>query len=104
MTNFALGSNVLPPFWQSGTPTIAPSGADFVTDPDWGDRAGQLAVAVLKGAQLRMFNVGDGSTDKGGAVLTGYGRLRTAVEGPDGRLYIATDANPGQILAVQPVL
>jgi glucose/arabinose dehydrogenase len=104
MTNRALGNNVLPPFWQSGSPTIAPSGADFVTDPDWGDRAGQLAVAVLKGAQLRMFNVSDGSADEGGAVLTGYGRLRTAVEGPDGRLYLATDANPGQILAVQPVL
>jgi glucose/arabinose dehydrogenase len=103
MTNFNLG-NVLPPTWQSGSSTIAPSGATFVYDADWGDRAGQLAVAVLKGQQLRMFNVQDGSADGGGAVLTGYGRLRTAVEGPDGRLYIATDANPGRILAVQPVL
>ena len=31
--------------------------ATFVTDADWGDRSGQLAVAVLKGEQLRMINV-----------------------------------------------
>ncbi len=104
MTNFNLGNNVLAPFWQSGSPTIAPSGADFVTDSDWGDFRGRLVVAVLKGQQLRLFNVADGSTDAGSPIVTGYGRLRTAVEGPDGRLYVATDANPGRILAVQPVL
>lgn len=96
--------NVQFPIWQSGSPTIAPSGATFVTDADWGDRAGQLAVAVLKGQELRMFNVADGVNDPGGGVLTGYGRLRTAVEGPDGRLYLLTDQNPGEVLAVQPVL
>jgi glucose/arabinose dehydrogenase len=28
--------------------------------------------------------------------------LRSAVQGPDGNLYIATDADPGQILKVVP--
>ncbi|CAN5741844.1 MAG: PQQ-dependent sugar dehydrogenase [Ilumatobacteraceae bacterium] len=104
MTDYRLGSNVLRPFWQSGVPTIAPSGADFVTDADWGDRAGQLAVAVLKGRQLRLFNVTDGTTDGGGAVVETGERLRAAVEGPDGRLYVATDSDNGRIFAVQPVL
>ncbi len=103
MTNTGF-ANVLLPLWQSGSSTIAPSGSTFVTDPDWGDRSGQLAVAALKGEQLRMFNVTDGVQDPGGAVLTGFGRMRVAVEGPDGRLYILTDANPGRVLAVQPVL
>lgn len=104
MTNFGLGSNVMAPFWQSGGSTIAPSGSAIVTDADWGDRRGQLAVATLKGRHLRLFSITDGSADGGGPVLETGDRLRTAVEGPDGRLYLATDANPGRILAVQPVL
>lgn len=105
MTDLNRFPNALRPFWQSGFPTIAPSGANFVTDADWGDRRGQLAVAVLKGRQLRLFNVSDGSTDNGGAVLDTGERLRTAVENPaDGRLYIATDSSSGRIIAVQPVL
>ena len=97
--------DVMAPFWQSGGSTIAPSGSDVVTDADWGDRSGQLAVAILKGRHLRLFSISDGSTDGGGPVLDTGERLRTAVENPvDGRLYLATDADPGRILAVQPVL
>lgn len=105
MTNSSLGANVLQPIWRSGSPTIAPSGSDFVTDPDWGDYANHLAVAVLKGQELRLFNLKEGANPgNGGTILTGYGRLRTAVEGPDGRLYLLIDANPGRVIAVQPVL
>jgi glucose/arabinose dehydrogenase len=103
MSNFALG-NVMAPQWDSGCPTIAPSGGTFVTSALWGDRAGQLAMAVLKGQQLRMINLNPGVTDSGGAVITNLGRLRVAVEGPDGRLYVLTDADPGSILRVTPVL
>ncbi len=104
MTDFNLPGDVMAPFWRSGGSTIAPSGSDIVTDADWGDRSGQLAVAILKGRHLRLFNINDGSSDSGAPVLDTGDRLRTAVEGPDGRLYLATDANPGRILAVQPVL
>ena len=38
--------------WRSGNPTIAPSGADFVTGPGWGHLSDTLAVAVLKGERL----------------------------------------------------
>jgi glucose/arabinose dehydrogenase len=34
--------------------------------------------------------------------ITDRGRLRSAVLGPDGALYLATDANPGSILRVTP--
>jgi glucose/arabinose dehydrogenase len=63
-----------------------------------------MAMAVLKGTQLRMINLNPGQSDPGGAVITNLGRLRVAVEGPDGRLYLLTDADPGQILQVTPVL
>jgi len=43
--------------WSSGTPTIAPSGATFVSGTQWGIWNGALAVAVLKAQQLRVFFV-----------------------------------------------
>ena len=58
-------------------------------------------MAVLKDQQLRMVDVASGAS---AVVLTGQGRLRVAVEGPDGRLYVLVDANPGRILQVTPVL
>ena len=103
MTDFNRYPNALPPSWTSGCPTMAPSGGTFVTDNDWGDRKGQIAMAVLKDQQLRMINVTDGVVDAGGAIVTGQGRLRVAVEGPDGKLYVAVDANPGKIFSVDPV-
>jgi aldose sugar dehydrogenase len=105
MTNFALGRNVMAPQWTSGFPTMAPSGGTFVTSSLWGDRAGQLAMAVLKDTQLRMINLGAGQIDPGGAAITNLGRIRVAVESPfDGRLYVLTDANPGQIVKITPVI
>jgi glucose/arabinose dehydrogenase len=102
MTDTSL-PDVMLPVWTSGFPTIAPSGSTFVTDADWGDFVGHLAVAMLKGQHLRLHNVAD-ATNPGTEVLNGLGRLRVAVEGPDGRLYLLTDANPGRVLAVQPRL
>ena len=101
MTDLSAYPNALRPAWSSGCPTIAPSGGTFVTSALWGARAGQLAMAVLKDQQLRMVDVASGAS---AVVLTGQGRLRVAVEGPDGRLYVLVDANPGRILQVTPVL
>jgi glucose/arabinose dehydrogenase len=105
MTNFALGDNVMAPQWSSGFPTIAPSGGTFVTSELWGDRAGQMAMAVLKGQQLRMINLNPDVVESGGAVITNVGRLRVAVESPfDGRLYVLTDSPSGQIIQITPVI
>ena len=89
--------------WSSGCPTIAPSGAGFLSGTQWRDWNGSLAVAVLKGTQLRVFTF-----DAAGAVtaqasgVTDQGRLRVAVQGPDGDLFVAQDADPGAILRVHP--
>lgn len=90
--------------WSSGNPTIAPSGGGFVSGPQWGAYNDSLALAVLKGTQLRVLSfAANGSvvTDWGPRV-TDRGRLRSAVQGPDGNLYVAQDANPGAILKVVP--
>jgi glucose/arabinose dehydrogenase len=88
------------PVWSSGFPTIAPSGATFLTGSQWEGWDGALAVAVLKGQHLRiMFPDANGfigannlvASIPGGAVP----RLRSAVQGPDGNLYITTDVGGG---------
>jgi aldose sugar dehydrogenase len=103
MTDFTRFPDALPPAWSSGCPAIAPSGGTFVTHDDWGARNGQMAMAVLRGQQLRMISLVDGQTDAGGAIINDQGRLRVAVEGPDGKLYVLTDHNPGRIITVDPV-
>ncbi len=104
MTDFGL-PNVVAPQWTSGFPTIAPSGGTFVSSALWGDRAGQMAVAVLKGQQLRMVNLNPGVIESGGPVISNLGRIRVAVESPfDGRLYVLIDSPNGSIVQITPVI
>lgn len=87
--------------WSSGCPTIAPAGAAFLDGAQWGDLEGRLAVAVLKGTRLSLMQL-DGSTV--GDVddqIRDRGRLRSAVQGPDGALWVAQDASPGSLLRLQ---
>ena len=101
MTDLGAFPDALRPVWSSGNPTIAPSGGTFVTSGQWGTLAGtHIAMAVLKDQHLRLVNVTNGASTP---IVTGQGRLRVAVEGPDGNLWVLTDANPGRILLVTPV-
>ena len=82
--------------WSSGAPTIAPSGATFISGSKWGAWNGALAVAVLKAQQLRVFYTAQsGAIVWSNTVLTDRGRLRSIVQGPDGNLYISTDNGGG---------
>ena len=104
MTDLAKFPNARRAVWRSGSPTIAPSGGTFLRGSQWGAWNGALAIAVLKGQQLRVLALNAAGT---GVVqqwvsVTGHGRLRSAVESPGGNLYIATDAQPGRILRVMP--
>jgi glucose/arabinose dehydrogenase len=90
--------------WSSGCPTIAPSGGGFLAGGQWAGWNDGLAVAVLKGSQLRVLRFDTtGRTVIAETVrITDQGRLRVAVQGPDGNLYLAQDADPGVILRVTP--
>jgi glucose/arabinose dehydrogenase len=91
--------------WSSGFPTIAPSGATFLTGPQWGSWNGALAVAVLKDHHLRIFFLnGLGGISGEQIVLANSPRLRGATLGPDGNLYLTTDVGGGggQIWQVVP--
>ncbi|MET1038748.1 MAG: PQQ-dependent sugar dehydrogenase [Aeromicrobium sp.] len=80
--------------WRSGNRTFATSGAAFVTASSWGDWRGALAVASLKDTSLRLLRFSPAGTLRGSwkpVALDGtYGRLRGAVAGPDGALYLTT--------------
>jgi len=104
MTDTTAFPDALRPAWRSGSPTIAPSGGTFLTNPDWGSYTGRLAVAVLKAQHLRVHAIGaDSLSDPGEIVLQDLGRLRAAVEGAKGELFVLTDEIDGEILKVKPI-
>jgi glucose/arabinose dehydrogenase len=83
------------PLWSSGGVTLATSGATFVNNTAWESWDGSLFVATLKEADLRRFTVSGNSVTAAETLLDNkYGRLRTAVQGPDGALYITTSNGP----------
>lgn len=106
MTDTTRHPGAMLPVFSSGCPTIAPSGATFVYGKQWGEWDGGLVMAVLKGSQLRMIRLSeDGSKSTAVSVaLTDRGRLRTAMVGPDGALYVTTSngGSTDSILRVAP--
>jgi glucose/arabinose dehydrogenase len=88
--------------WSSGYPTIAPSGGVILSGAQWAGWDKALAVAVLKGQQLRVIGLKpDGrGVEIEWTRIQDRGRLRVAVQGPDGALYIATDSTQGEIFRV----
>jgi glucose/arabinose dehydrogenase len=89
-------AGAIPAKWSSGIPTIAPSGATFVNGPQWEAWNGALVVAVLKAMRLQVFLDQGGSLDFAAPAVIPMGvRLRSAVQGPDGNLYLSTDVGGG---------
>jgi len=91
--------------WSSGNTTVATSGATFLTGPQWKAWNGALAVAVLKGQQLRVQKYDSKFKLTGDEVLlqNQFGRLRSATQGPDGALYLTTDnSSNDQVIRVIP--
>jgi aldose sugar dehydrogenase len=89
--------------WSSG-PTIAPSGCTFLSGVQWETFNGRLAMAVLKNSQVRILTLDSaGSLTAQTTVVDTNTRLRSAVQGPDGNLYLATDVGgTGAIWKVTP--
>lgn len=88
--------DAVPAVWSSGSSTVATSGIEFLTGSRWRGWENALAVACLKGSRLLVMRLSEdgGSVVSSETALTGFGRLRTPVQGPDGSLYVTT-ANGG---------
>lgn len=83
--------------WKSGKPTLATSGATFLTGGQWGGWNGYLAVALLKAQGIALFRVsGTETLTKVTEIATTYGRIRTVSQGPDGALYFTTSNADGK--------
>lgn len=92
MTDKSRFPDAISAIWSSGNPTQAPSGATFVNGRQWKAWDGALVVAVLKAAHLKVLTLQDNKVTKEEKAFEGtFGRIRTAVQGPDGNLYIGTD-------------
>ncbi len=96
MTDLVKFPDAMIPAWRSGDHTVAPSGATFLSGSQWKSWDGALLVAFLKDSQARvMFLDGNGDVSFATPILANGVRLRSAVEGPDGNLYISTDVGAG---------
>jgi glucose/arabinose dehydrogenase len=85
------------------TPSIAPSGMAFYTGariPEW---RGDLFVGALAGRYLRRVHfVGTLIVSQEVLLAELNERIREVCDGPDGYLYITTDATDGRILRLEP--
>jgi glucose/arabinose dehydrogenase len=97
MTDLQKFPNAMIPAWRSGdSGTVAPSGGTFLTGSQWKSWDGALVVAFLKDSRARvMFLDGNGNVSFATRILEDGIRLRSAVQGPDGNLYISTDVGGG---------
>ncbi len=106
MTNHALPGTQVSARWSSGYPTLATSGATWVSGYQWGDLRGTLAVAALKASRLIFMKFDTNGkllwTRSPGA-LQNFGRLRSVTRASNGDLLVTTSNGSGDsVLRVHP--
>ncbi|HEY8605912.1 MAG TPA: PQQ-dependent sugar dehydrogenase [Noviherbaspirillum sp.] len=86
------------------TPSIAPSGMAFLRSDRYGKEwQGNLFVGALKFRYLDRIVLKDGKVVQEEKLLEDLKqRIRDVREGPDGLLYVLTDASDGQLIRLQP--
>lgn len=92
MTDLERFPDAVPAAWSSGSPTIAPSGAAQLRGEKWGTYNGALAIAMLKGKQVKLLQFDKTyKLVQEKTILTDFGRIRSTALSPNGDLYITTD-------------
>ncbi len=101
MTDVARFSNAMPPSWSNGGASQGMGPAEFLVGTQWRAWNGRLAVGIMGGSRLAILELNAAGTATGAvdASLPAV-RYRALTLGPDGNLYIATDA--GEIWRVTP--
>jgi glucose/arabinose dehydrogenase len=86
------------------TPSIAPSGMAFYTGSAFPAWEGDLFVGALAGRHLRRVELDGERVVRQEELLSGtLGRIRDVEVGPDGFLYLLTDADNGGVYRLEPV-
>lgn len=89
------------PLWK-WVPSIAPSGMAFYTGDRFPKWKGDLFVGALKYQMLVRLRLDGEKVVSEERMLEGIGRVRDVRAGPDGYLYLLTDAPDGELLRVEP--
>jgi aldose sugar dehydrogenase len=83
--------------------SIAPSGMAFYTGDRFPEWRGTLFIGALRGrALVRLVLDGDRVLSEERMLVNELGRIRDVRMGPDGLLYVLTDANPGLLVRIEP--
>jgi glucose/arabinose dehydrogenase len=86
-------------YWD---PVIAPSGMIFYTGNAFPDWRGSAFVGSLNPGALVRLTIDNGRVTREERYLGDIGRVRDVQQGPDGFLYLITDAGNGSVLRVSP--
>jgi glucose/arabinose dehydrogenase len=101
MTDLTRFPNALPPSWSNNGASQGTGPVTYLVGPQWRAWNGQMVVGVMGGQRLaRLFGLGPGSTFESADIALPAARYRALTQGPDGSLFIATDA--GEIWRVTP--
>lgn len=101
MTDRTRFPNALLPVWSNNGASQGTGPAVFLDGPQWRAWNGRLAVGVMGGTRLVILELdGSGAVLSEGNASLPATRYRALTQGPDGDLYIATDA--GEIWRVTP--
>ena len=84
-------------YWD---PSIAPSGMTFVTSDRYPGWQGDILVGSLKFGYVMHVNVEDNEVVGEQKLFEDIGRVRNIKQGPDGYIYIATEADNGIVRVV----
>ena len=84
-------------------PSIAPSGMSFYDEERFPQWRGSIFIGSLKFGLLTRLVLHDGEVVKEERLLRGrLGRIRDVRTGPDGLLYLLTDASNGRLVRLEP--
>lgn len=72
-------------------PSIAPSGFEYVTSPQYPDLTNDLLVGSLKFQYLEHLVLKNNKVVKREKLVDGIGRVRDVIQAPDGNIYIAVE-------------
>ncbi len=89
-----------PPLY-TWTPSIGVCGIAFITSDSFGAWKGNLLASGLALQKLYRCVVKDNKVTEETELLTGYGRVRNVIQGPDGNIYVSVEG-PGRILRISP--
>ncbi len=84
------------------TPSIGVCGIAFITSDAFMSWKGDLLAAGLASQKLYRCIVTDNRVIAETELLSGYGRVRNVIQGPDGAVYVSVEG-PGRIIRIMPV-